>query len=304
MYQGNQHIFTKIHGIQQILMGVHSSGGVTSAATKGREREEFVNKFLSNILPPQFRFGSGDITDLSGIKSGQIDIVVEYPLLPSLETPGVTPRLYLAEGVAAAIEVKSNLRTQWDEVEATSKQLRSLRRKFGARTGIAPTHVPLFAVGYEGWKKLSTLEDYLAKNVVDGLLVIDEGFFIWNSSLLPVAQFSTGSATGAWALWALIVVLHQLAISLENTSLDLALYARQYLVILQKICNEANNDESIQVPFFDVTEREGIDKKEAKEMLNFLEKEKLVKLAGVDLDGIVTITRKAIEETEHMLTLF
>ncbi len=192
-----------------MLMAGHASGGTMSSATKGSDREDFIHKFLENVLPPQFRFGYGDITDLSGRKSGQIDIVVEYPLLPSLQIPipGGASRLYLAEGVAAVIEVKSDLTAQWSEVETTSEKLRPLRRKFGTRMGIAPRYIPLFAVGYKGWKKLSSLEKYLAKDVVDGILVIEEGLFACNSSLLPIAQFSTKSATGAWSLWAFIALL-------------------------------------------------------------------------------------------------
>jgi len=40
------------------------------------------------------------------------------------------PRLYLAEGVAATIEVKSNLASQWDEALATAKKVKELKRIF------------------------------------------------------------------------------------------------------------------------------------------------------------------------------
>jgi len=304
MYQGNRHIFQKLLGIQQMLMAGHSSGETTSSATKGRDREDFIHKFLENLLPPQFRFGSGDITDLSGRRSGQVDIVVEYPLLPSLQTPNSSSRLYLAEGVAAVIEVKSDLTNQWSEVESTSRQLRPLSRKFGARDGIPPLHIPLFAVGYKGWKKIQKMQKYLSKGVVDGILVIDDGgLFVWNSSILPVVQF-TGPVTGEWSLWAFIIALHQMAVSLQSTSLDLSLYARPDLVILQKICKAANNDESVCVPVFEITDQEGIEREEAKEMLTFLQNEKLVKFVNKEMDGIVTITSNAIEETKNMLTVF
>src|SRR5690606_14670733 len=128
----NQHVIQRLHGIQQILLGVHAAGGSTSNATKGREREAFIDRFLSGIFPAPFRFGSGDITDQSGARSGQIDVVVEYPFLPSLPVVGGgQERLYFAEGVAVAIEVKSNLASQWDEVLSTARQLAPLRRPFG-----------------------------------------------------------------------------------------------------------------------------------------------------------------------------
>lgn len=287
-----------------MLMAGHTSGETASSATKGRDREDFIHKFLENLLPPQFRFGSGDITDLSGRRSGQVDIVVEYPLLPSLQTPNSSSRLYLAEGVAAVIEVKSDLTKQWSEVESTSKQLRPLSRKFGARDGIPPLHIPLFAVGYKGWKKIPTLQEYLSTGVVDGILVIDHGgLFVWNSNILPVVQF-TSPATEAWSLWALIIALHQMSISLQSISLDLSLYARANLVVLQKICKAANNYELVCVPAFEITDREGIEREEAKEMLTSMQDENLVKFVNQEMDGIVTITSNAIEEIKNMLTVF
>jgi hypothetical protein len=69
-----------------------------------------------NIAPP-FRFGSGDITDASGNRSGQLDVVIEYG--NSITFPNIlpkTPRLYLAEGVCAVVDVKSALSTHWNEV--------------------------------------------------------------------------------------------------------------------------------------------------------------------------------------------
>jgi hypothetical protein len=44
--------------------------------------------------------------------SGALDIVVEFPFLPSFPAPGGDERLYLAESVALAIEVKSDLCAQ------------------------------------------------------------------------------------------------------------------------------------------------------------------------------------------------
>lgn len=43
--------------------------GWLSDASRGVEREAFINAFLSDILTPQFRFGSGEITDQKGNRS-------------------------------------------------------------------------------------------------------------------------------------------------------------------------------------------------------------------------------------------
>jgi hypothetical protein len=83
-------------------------------------------------MPPLYRFGTGDAIDRYGNRSGQLDVVVENPFLPSLPLPtSESSRMYLAEGVSAAIEVKSDLGKQWSEVESTSTQLRKLRRYVG-----------------------------------------------------------------------------------------------------------------------------------------------------------------------------
>ncbi len=49
-------------------MAVHAAGKSMSNASKGYEREGFVN----NFLPPLYRFGTGDATDENGHKAGSL----------------------------------------------------------------------------------------------------------------------------------------------------------------------------------------------------------------------------------------
>lgn len=313
IYEGNKYILGRLQGIQMMLMAAHKGSTVASNNTKGKERESFINLFLSNILPPHFRFGSGEITDLSGNLSGQIDIVIEYPLLPSIQIPtsSAETRLYLAEGVAAAIEVKSDLNDQWQQVKQTAEKVKQLRRRFSASRGLAPNRVPLFAVGYTGWKSTDTLLQRLKEGIVDGILIIDEGFFVWNHTILPVAQLP-GTVTGAWALWGLIIALHRLGISLQSTSLDLALYARPDWMIIKKICNRVNDNKSVEVNFYDFINEEGIDKKEGEKMLESLKTEGFIEIVSsennedIKLNPVVNvkITHEAIEFTQYMNTPF
>src|SRR4051794_15735815 len=109
----NQAIFARLTGIQQMLTGVHQPGSPMSSASKGTERQAFIDQVLREVLPPVYRFGTGDATDVSGYRSGQPNVVVEYPFAPNLPLGGPSSRLYLAEGVAAVIEVKSNVADQW-----------------------------------------------------------------------------------------------------------------------------------------------------------------------------------------------
>jgi hypothetical protein len=185
-----------------------------SAASKGREREIFVDKFLANVFPPIYRFGTGDATDLSGKKSGQLDVVVEHPFAPSLPAVGGTDvRLYPAEAVAAVVEVKSDVAAQWAEAVGTAGALKQLTRSFGARLtlgGVSPSpDIPLVAVGYKGWKDIESARARLNDSQVDAILVIDSGIFV--------------ASEGTWAredlaLWAMISFLFDRISRLSSAS--------------------------------------------------------------------------------------
>jgi hypothetical protein len=108
----NAHVLQRLDGIRDQLMAVHKTSIPMSNATKRAEREAFINQFLSKVLPPVYRFGGGDATDAAGHRSGQLDVVVEYPFGPTLPSVAGETRLYLAESVAAVIEVKSSLPAQ------------------------------------------------------------------------------------------------------------------------------------------------------------------------------------------------
>lgn len=65
----------RLAGIQFIFIGVHQIGAPTSSAIEGSERKTFVERFLSQVLLPPYRSGTGDIIDLSGRRSGRLDVV-------------------------------------------------------------------------------------------------------------------------------------------------------------------------------------------------------------------------------------
>jgi hypothetical protein len=198
----------RLSGIQKSLISLYESGGEISSATRGREREQFIELFLKNVFPPSYRFGSGDAIDTEGNKSGQLDVVVEFTFLPSIPALGSEPRVYLAEGIAAVIEVKSNVSNQWNEVISTSKKLQKLKRVFRA-PGFTPygppqENIPIFAVGYTGWKNISTVKEKANSGVVDGILVIDQGLFCTRQDFPNGLWVNDGPK----ALWALISCLH------------------------------------------------------------------------------------------------
>lgn len=217
----NQHVLQRLTGLQTILAGVHQSGAGLSSATVGQERAAFIDEFLAKVLPPIYRFGTGDATDASGKRSGQLDVVVEYPFAPSLPMVGAgQTRLYLAESAAAVVEVKSNLSSQWGDAVQTANALAPLQRSFGSTMSFGPgptPRIPIFAVGYTGWKTIQPLQTHLnnAPNL-DGALVIDSGLYVSKSGL---------TATGPWALWGLICDLHGITNSLQSASTSPAGYA-------------------------------------------------------------------------------
>lgn len=205
-------------------MGVHQASSPMSSATSGQERAAFIDQFLSQAFPSLFRFGTGDATDVVGARSGQLDVVVEFPFMPSLPIAGgSSSRLYLAESVAAVVEVKSNVATQWNQALHTAAQLAPLRRSFGAQMimGPSPTdEIPLFVAAYTGWNQLSTVTQKLAStNQIHGILVIDAGLFVSSP------QFGAIKASGPWALWGLICCLHQATSTLKAASTQPISYA-------------------------------------------------------------------------------
>jgi hypothetical protein len=174
---------------------------------------------LSEVLPPQFRFGSGDATDQNGVKSGQLDIVVEYPFVPSLPiVAGRSPRLYLTEGIVAVIEVKSDIAEQWEEGTKTAGQLARLTREYYYERGVsfgprAGKKIPLYAAGYAGWKKFETVKSHLdPANGINGILVIDHGHFVGQYDYLDEKNrthtFPYEAKSSSMALWGLICCIH------------------------------------------------------------------------------------------------
>jgi hypothetical protein len=219
----NKHVENRLRSVQKALMESYLGGKAMSSASRGGERENFVSKYLRQVLPPPHRTGSGDITDWTGAKSGQVDVVIEYPFLPSLALLGGRESLYLAESVASVIEVKSDLLRQWKEVERTARAVKKLVRP-GLTTLLPradlPSRIPVFAVGYKGWKSLKRIEERLTDGTVDGILVIEAGLFVPYPGWLNQIGYGFSPSLpseGPWALWGLLSCLTQTMTGLHST---------------------------------------------------------------------------------------
>jgi hypothetical protein len=226
----NQHLLARLAGIQQALIAQHMGGRGLPNATIGSERETFLREFLAKVFPSQYRFASGAITDAAGRLSGQIDIAVEYPFLPSFPMPASAERLLLAESVATVIEVKSDLSSQWDQVAATTRAVRPLRRKWKGTVSLSggaigfggdrETPIPLIAVGYTGHTTVDGLKGRLASTQPDShpdaAFVVESGCFV---------GFGV-EAIGAWGFYAFSVILSKLMSEVAAAESDILAYAQ------------------------------------------------------------------------------
>jgi uncharacterized coiled-coil protein SlyX len=210
----NQHVRSRIKAIQDSLLATYRGGVGLPSAMVGGERELVLHGLLRETLPPIYRFGQGAITDATGRLTGQVDLVMELPFGPSLPMPAGSHRLYLAESVAAVVEIKSNLSSQWTELEQTVKQVRRLARDLRQIQGFAlestpePDNriadiqgIPCYVVGFCGFLTERNLRSRLDKTEPasrpHGALVIESGAFVG----------VTGSAEGEAGLYRLIVEL-------------------------------------------------------------------------------------------------
>lgn len=214
----NHLVTERLQAILSIAQATHAGGSSLSSASKGSEREFFVDNVLSNVLAPPFRVGSGDITDSSARRSGQSDIVIEYG--NSISFPlnsSKSSRLYLAEGVCAVIEIKSDLTSQWEEALKSHKALAPLQRAYSGSIsrGVIPKNIPHFAVGYKGWKNQNTLKQKLEETSMEGILVLDP----------PLYYGKMYQETGPLALFAFFMTIEHLTGAMISATPNYLSYA-------------------------------------------------------------------------------
>ena len=222
----NSELDARLQGIHCGLMAAYKAGSQSTCASKGIEREIFLRRFLAQVLPPIFRFGHGEIIDTSKKISGQIDIIIENPFFPSLPVVDGGPRLYLAEGVAAALEVKSNISSQWSEVQRTADMLKPLVPCPGGVKGNSTLAmddccVPLLAIGFTGWKTLATVRRRLEGEAVDGVFIIENGLFCVHKKYK--VQDVEGDPVAA--LWTFLCCLHDRVTSISSVSTTPLIYS-------------------------------------------------------------------------------
>jgi hypothetical protein len=179
----------KLENIHSGLMERYRDSQHYSSPIVGEEREEVKKELLSLILPPGYRIGSGSITDSTGFETGQVDAVIEQPFSLSFPVATSTNRLYLADTVGAAFEIKSDLNTQGEEALDKIIEIRQLecyQSEQGEPILFDLLLIPSFIVSFAGPKQLKTLEKHYInprnRFAPNGVLVIESGLFYGRSA--------------------------------------------------------------------------------------------------------------------------
>ncbi len=154
----------------------------------GSNRELFCNSFLSRVLPHSLKISKGEIWDGKGIKTGQLDTIIVRDDTPSLSFGDANT--YLAEGVFAVIEIKSNLtRQKLQEAIETLKPVNALSiYEEGVSILSRPPETILnrplrciFAYESASWELLlDEIQKQSAWDLIDLICVLDKGALIRN----------------------------------------------------------------------------------------------------------------------------
>jgi hypothetical protein len=178
----NKRLFhRKLENIHSRLMEVHRDTKNFPTSISGAERETVHRELLSLVLPVGHRIGTGCIVDSEGGETDQIDAVIEDVFSLSFPVVGNAHRLYLADSVAMAFEIKSNLGRQGEKALEQCYRIRSLKRS-GRNDGegyLDP--IPTFIIAFQG-PKFTSKHDHKYLNTrtgthPNGVLVIDKEHF-------------------------------------------------------------------------------------------------------------------------------
>ena len=89
---------------------------------------------------------------------------------------------------------------------------RQLNPIISSNTKVLTPEIPLFVVGYEGWKSIETVQEHIGDAPISGILIIDPGLYVSSPSWESIR------AEGSWALWGLICSLHRAVTGLQVTT--------------------------------------------------------------------------------------
>jgi hypothetical protein len=176
---------SKLKNIHTVLMQAYENTRGFTTPVQGDEREVVIRELLQLILPVSYRLGKGAIIDPHGHETGQVDAVFEKPFSLSFPISSETNRIYLADNVAAAFEIKSDLYRQAGEAVEKAREIKELRRKptEGKIVLYDELYVPTFIIGFKGYKTVKSLyaqfiPNALAADHINAILVLETGVFL------------------------------------------------------------------------------------------------------------------------------
>ena len=167
---------------EALLALYNLSGEQKSSINIGDNREIFLNRFLRESLPKKLSIEKGEIWDKKGNKTEQLDSIIIRDDCPALDFGG--KNVYLAEGVFAVIEIKSNLNsTQLKRAGKTLERVKGLDVKNNAiiTTGLHLNRPLRLVFSYKG-AKWDTLKYVIEQNnwtdLFDMICVLEKGVII------------------------------------------------------------------------------------------------------------------------------
>lgn len=180
----------------ELLSKYRTSANQSASNNLGKNREEFLNFFLTKVLPPRLKVISGELIDSENKHTGQLDTIVIRDDAPSLEFG--KENTYLAEGVFAAIEIKSslNMESLTDAVNSMLKvknlTIPEQAIKFGGYYLGRPLRI-LFS--YTGVKAETIIKHINLNNyqeVFDLICILDQGVIARKGRLLFTYDLENG----------------------------------------------------------------------------------------------------------------
>ncbi|EPJ2749093.1 DUF6602 domain-containing protein [Vibrio parahaemolyticus] len=179
----------KLVNIHTNLMSVYNESKGYTSPILGAEREIVTKQLLTHILPPLYRVGSGAIVDEAGTQTGHIDAIIEQPFSLSFPIASDSNRLYVADAVGAAFEVKSDLNVQADDALTKVKEIKNIKRheiQNGELYFDDTLRIPTFIIGFKGQKKQETIEkkfiNPLDSTYPNGVLILESEIFYGRGS--------------------------------------------------------------------------------------------------------------------------
>lgn len=207
------HVFKRKFDLIQKRMDLHLEEireSLTHKGDRGSSAEGLVREFMSSYLPVYNRVGEGEIIDIKGNQSTQLDVIITNEYHPTLNDLN-GPETYIIEGVACVGEVKTQLNSQ-DVTTLIQSCITYKSLKPNHMNGMVvhsnPSdrnrfvdHRPYFLFVFESQLTISTihqkLSDYYTQNntpiehQIDAVFCLDRGT-IWN--------FGDGNGSFQWAV--------------------------------------------------------------------------------------------------------